>query len=130
MDDREKVIRRLAEVSEYTRAKADIAGIGKGKEIFDSFFRAVEDAIALLREQETEHSNLTEIVRCRDCVHAGHLDPNTTEFVDVGAAFSPAGPAREWKCKKCGVTILTSESGDLSKIVFCWNCGRKVQWNG
>lgn len=52
MADREKVIRRLAEVSEYTRAKADIAGVGKGKEVFDSWYRAVEDAITLLREQE------------------------------------------------------------------------------
>lgn len=52
MTDKEKVIRGLAEVSEYTRAKADIAGVGKGKEIFDSWFRAAEDAIALLREQE------------------------------------------------------------------------------
>ena len=52
MTDREYVIRRLAEVSEYTRAKADIAGVGKGKEIFDSWYRAAEDAIALLREQE------------------------------------------------------------------------------
>lgn len=50
LPDREKVIRRLAEVSEYTRAKADIAGVGKVKEIFDSWFRAAEDAIALLRE--------------------------------------------------------------------------------
>jgi len=52
MIDREKGIKGLAEVSEYMRAKADIAGVGKGKEVFDSWYRAAEDAIALLKEQE------------------------------------------------------------------------------
>ena len=52
MPDRENVIKGLADISEYARAKADIAGIGKGKEVFDSYYRAVEDAIALLKEQE------------------------------------------------------------------------------
>ena len=52
MPDRENVIKGLAEISEYARAKADIAGIGKGKEVFDGWYRAAEDALALLREQE------------------------------------------------------------------------------
>lgn len=52
MPDREKVIKGLAEISEYARAKADIAGIGKGKEVFDGWYRAAEDALALLKEQE------------------------------------------------------------------------------
>lgn len=53
MPDRENIIKGLTEISEYARAKADIAGIGKGKEVFDSWYRAVEDARELLREQET-----------------------------------------------------------------------------
>lgn len=48
MSDREKVIKGLTEVSEYMRAKADVAGVGKGKEVFDSWYRAAEDAIALI----------------------------------------------------------------------------------
>lgn len=52
MPDREKTIKGLADISEYVRAKADIAGIGKGKEVFDSYYRAAEDAIALLKDQE------------------------------------------------------------------------------
>jgi len=58
MPDREKVIKGLAEISEYVRAKADIAGIGKGKEVFDGWYRAAEDALALLKEQEPEKLRL------------------------------------------------------------------------
>ncbi len=52
MTDRDKVIDGLKEVSEFPRAKADIAQIGKGREVFDSWFRAVEDARELLRERQ------------------------------------------------------------------------------
>ena len=52
MNDRDEVIKGLTEVSEYMRAKADIAGVGKGKEVFDSWYRAAEDALALLKERE------------------------------------------------------------------------------
>lgn len=52
MTDRESTLKGLTEISEYMRAKADIAGIGKGKEVFDSWYRAAEDALDLLREQE------------------------------------------------------------------------------
>ena len=68
MTDREKVIKGLAEISEYVRARADIAGIGKGKEVFDSWYRAVEDAIVLLREPEPVPVEVYEIDEwhCRD----------------------------------------------------------------
>ncbi len=58
MSDREKVIEGLTEISEYVLAKADIAGIGKGKEVFDSWYRSVEDALALLREQDEERTRI------------------------------------------------------------------------
>ena len=58
MPDREKTIKGLADISEYVLAKADIAGIGKGKEVFDSYYRAVEDAIAMLKEQEEQIEQL------------------------------------------------------------------------
>ena len=45
MADREKVIKGLAEISEYVRAK-DVDGI------FDSWRRTADDAIALLQEPE------------------------------------------------------------------------------
>ena len=54
MTDRESTLKGLTEISEYMRAKADIAGIGKGKEVFDSYYRAAEDALALLREQSPD----------------------------------------------------------------------------
>ena len=57
MADRDSALRGLAEISEYMSNKADIAAIGKGKEVFDSWYRATEDALALLREQDTvEHA--------------------------------------------------------------------------
>lgn len=67
MADRDSALRGLAEISEYMSNKADIAAIGKGKEVFDSWYRAAEDALALLKEQP-------EIVRCKDCKHWGTND--------------------------------------------------------
>ena len=61
--DRDSAIKGLVEISEYMRAKADIAGVGKGKEVFDSWYRAAEDAIALLREPETRMITDEEIRR-------------------------------------------------------------------
>ena len=64
MDDRDSALRGLAEISEYMKARADIAdvvGVGKEKEIFDSWYRATEDALALLREQEPRVMTLEEV---------------------------------------------------------------------
>lgn len=61
MDDRDSALRGLAEISEYMSNKADIAAIGKGKEVFDSWYRATEDALALLREQEPRVMTLEEV---------------------------------------------------------------------
>ena len=61
MADRDSALRGLAEISEYMSNKADIAAIGKGKEVFDSWYRAAEDALALLREQEPRVMTLEEV---------------------------------------------------------------------
>ena len=61
MSDKEIVIKGLKEVSEFMRCKADIAAIGKGRELFDSWYRAAEDALSLFREQEPV------IVQCKNC---------------------------------------------------------------
>lgn len=64
MADRDSALRGLAEISEYMKARADIAdvvGVGKEKEIFDSWYRATEDALALLREQEPRVMTLEEV---------------------------------------------------------------------
>ena len=76
MLDREKVIRGLEEVSEYMRIKADIAAIGKGQELFNSWYRAAEDAIALLREQEPEK------LRLYTAEEMQHLPDRTTVCVE------------------------------------------------
>lgn len=52
MPDCESTLKGLSEVSEYLLAKTDIAGAGKGKEVFGFWYRSVEDALALLKEQE------------------------------------------------------------------------------
>ena len=85
MTDRESTLKGLTEISEYMRAKADIAGIGKGKEVFDSWYRAAEDALDLLREQEPE------IVLCKDYKH---YDPDTQSCNDgLDGIFLP-----DWFC--------------------------------
>ena len=102
MADREKVIKGLADISEYARAKADIAGIGKGKEVFDSYYRAAEDAIALLREQEPVKPEPREI------------------WVGSNGAF-----LLEWHCGACGCGVMKN---DRWQAKFCPECGRKVKW--
>jgi len=71
MPDREQAIKGLTEISEYARVKADIVGIGKGKEVFDSWYRAAEDAIAILREQEPKQMQLCNGELC--CPQCGDI---------------------------------------------------------
>jgi len=99
MTDREKVIKGLADISEYARAKADIAGIGKGKEVFDSYYRAAEDAIALLREQEPVQFKVTR--------------------------QDKSYPFWDSVCTGCG--YKTSTVKDYWK--YCPVCGRAVKWD-
>lgn len=58
MADRDSALRGLAEISEYMKARADVAGVGQVKDIFNGWYRAAEDAIDLLREQEEEQKRL------------------------------------------------------------------------
>lgn len=108
MPDMEKVIRGLAQVSEYTRTKADIAGVGKGKEIFDSWFRVVEDAIDLLMEQEP-------------------VPPWSR--IDI----SPEGTAMVINCGACHTELARVQRGvpfyDVQENVkYCIRCGKAVKW--
>lgn len=52
MSDTESIIKGLTELAEYLDAKMNIAGIGKGAEVFGSWYRAANDAIEILREHE------------------------------------------------------------------------------
>ena len=99
--DRETVILGLAEVSEYTRTKADIAGVGKGKEVFNSMFRAAEDAIALLKEQEP-------------------VVPET--IVQTGIGEEPM--IRALICGNCHKIMSY-----CVEYNFCPWCGKAVKWN-
>lgn len=74
MPDREQTIKGLAEIAVYARAKADIAGIGKVKEVFDSWYRAAEDALALLEEQEAVEPNGYKCGKCGFTVHRINYD--------------------------------------------------------
>lgn len=95
MSDMENTIKGLTEISEYARAKADIAGIGKGKEVFDSWYRAVEDALAILREQEPVEPENGKCPECGYTVHRINYD-------------GPYGGIRhEWFrfCPSCGRAV-------------------------
>ena len=89
MINRENVIKGLADISEYVRAKADIAGIGKGKEVFDSYYRAAEDAIALIREQEPVEP------------HIEHDSDDDTWYYECGACHK-AIDFKDRFCRHCG----------------------------
>lgn len=66
MPDRVNAVKGLTEIVGYMLAKADIAGVGKGKEVFDRWYRAAEDACELLKEQEPDGDN------CGECGYALH----------------------------------------------------------
>lgn len=97
---RDSALRGLAEISEYMKARADIAdivGVGKEKVIFDSWYRATEDALAMLKEQEPVT-----------------MKPDYFNYV----------------CSGCGSEIdgeFIEYTG--GKIKFCPWCGRAVKWD-
>ncbi|MBR4458296.1 MAG: hypothetical protein IKS31_04995 [Clostridia bacterium] len=101
MDDRDSVLRGLAEISEYMKARADIAdivGVGKEKEIFDSWYRATEDAIDLLKTRQGE-------------------------WIDRTDEQDPSGELT-WKCSRCG-----EYTTDI-RTRFCPECGARMEVSG
>ena len=61
MTDREKVIKELESLRDICNAKSNMA-IGKGKIAWAGYANTADDAIALLKEQKTEHSRIMEII--------------------------------------------------------------------
>ena len=108
MADRENVIKSLTEISEYTRARADIAGIGKGKEVFDSWYRAAEDAIAMLREQ-------------------GPVEPEVSEWLEDSDPGQEYGTT--WACRKCMHSIHKPFVWNPynSGYKHCPHCGARME---
>lgn len=76
MDDWDSALRGLAEISEYMKARADMACVGKVRELFDSWYRATEDAIDLLKTRQGE-------------------------WLDRTDEQDPSGELT-WKCSRCG----------------------------
>lgn len=109
MNDRDEVIKRLTEVSDYMRAKADIAGVGKGKEVFDSWYRAAEDALAMLKEQEP--------AKPREERHEVKVSHDWGDEVEVWSEFY---------CPHCGAMIAKGKSEHYPR---CMWCGKAVKWN-
>ena len=110
MADREKVIKGLTEISEYTRAKADIAVIGKVKEVFDTWYRAAEDAITLLREPEPEP-----------------VEPKVSEWLEDPDIGWEGGTT--WACRKCMHSIHKPFVWNPynSGYNYCPHCGAKME---
>lgn len=117
MTDRENVTKGLTELAEYLSAKMDIAGVGKGKEVFGSWYRSVEDALALLKEQDKQIDDLkAELAKTED---------NFSEYAEMMQdTREPVAP--EWRlgipfCGKCG--------RQLRGFFYCPDCGRAVKWD-
>ena len=97
MPDRANIMKGLTEIAEYMLAKADIAGVGKGKEVFDSWYRAADDACELLKEQEPRVLTLEEARRAEYCVMELRDRKELMQFVhdERGGYFSPSLNGRE-----------------------------------
>lgn len=108
MGDNDAVIKGLKEIAEYMLAKADIAGIGKGKEVFDSYYRAAEDALTLLKAQN----------QAQDPVEPTDMDVTPVTM--------------EYRCGACG-RLVGYESAvpgvEGYKFRFCPECGKRVKWD-
>ena len=102
MPDCESTLKGLSEVSEYLLAKTDIAGVGKGKEVFGFWYRSVEDAIALLKEQEPAKP----VVDARDGWY---------RCGECGNGLASGERVRSF--------------GSYKWPVYCEMCGRKVDWD-
>ena len=101
MADREKVIRGLEQCTDTTGHRVDCYGCyqegpGFGFACRESLMR---DALALLREQETEYK------------------PDGPDFID-GRMFT------RWKCTSCQYFVCTEKGPPDMK--YCPNCGRRV----
>lgn len=101
MPDHESTLKGLTEVSEYLLAKTDIAGVGKGKEVFGFWYRSVEDALDLLKDQDKQIDDLkAELAKTED---------NFSEYVEMMQdTREPVAP--EWRqgrpsCGGCGLWI-------------------------
>ena len=99
MPDREKAIKGLKEIAEYMEARADVAGVGKVRELFDGWYRAAEDAIALLQEQELVRFKVTQQRR--------------------------SYPFWDAECDGCGYKTSTIHAN----WKYCPECGKAVKWN-
>ena len=93
MPDREKVIKGLEEVKEYIREKANDIGSRKCR-----MLDKVDDALALLKEQETTDTGKERIFECEACGYG---------IVDI---------------------FLNSESKYSMVPKYCPNCGRSVKY--
>jgi DNA-directed RNA polymerase subunit RPC12/RpoP len=104
MADRDSALRGLAEISEYMKARADVAGVGQVKDIFNGWYRAAEDARELLREQE----------------------PLAPEEMDV----TPV--SMKYYCGNCRCLVgfeSAIHGAEKYRHVYCPKCGKKVEWD-
>ena len=89
MMDREKVIKGLETIKQFFGY-----GLPSTAEMFDSYYGILNDALALLKEQEA-------VVRCKDCVKCVK-EPNGDLYCDVLAiGYEPLGSKRvsaDWFC--------------------------------
>ena len=97
MPDRANTVKGLTEIAKYMLAKADIAGIGKGKEVFDSWYRAAEDACELLKEQEPIEPDGDNCGECGYTLHRINYDGPGKELRHEWFRFCPScGRSVNW----------------------------------
>ena len=107
MPDREKVIKGLERISEWLFQQYRVVYDGDAPNYYDAY-KTVDDAIALLKEQETK-----QIVRIQ-C-----KKENADGSIDYFA---------EWHCPHCNMLIL--RGFDNPSIKFCYKCGKPILWEG
>lgn len=101
MTDREKVIEELERLSEWLFHQYQVVYDGDAPNYYDAY-KTVDDAIALLKEQEPEEPLII-------------LKKRVEEVYDYLA-----------ECPKCCMEWAMWHS---EKMRYCPGCGRKVKWN-
>lgn len=103
MPDREKVIKGLENLSEWLFQQYRVVYDGDAPNYYDAY-KTVDDALALLKEQESEW----------------------LEDSDPGQEYGTT-----WACRKCGYSIhkLSIWNPYEFGYKYCLHCGRKMEVN-
>jgi len=86
---------------------------------------SIQDAIALLKEQETMMQCING--KCRICPHCANCDVDENGLLKEQEAVEPirvnTNYEQHWNCGNCNAVISVQDK-------FCHECGKRIEWKG